>query len=74
MVRLFGAIWRREGVASKEWGDAALVPLHKKGDALVCGNFRGMSLMVVAAKVLELVLLARLVGPREGRAREEQGV
>ena len=63
LFRLFGAVWR-EGVVPEEWGDAVLVPVHKKGDALVC------EMMVVAAKVLERVLLARLVEPREGRERE----
>ena len=40
LVRLFRKVWR-DGVVPEEWEDAVLVPVHKKGDGLVCGNFRG---------------------------------
>lgn len=34
---------------------------HKKGDKSVCDNWRGISLLSVAGKVLKHILLERLV-------------
>ena len=46
--------------------------LYKKGDRADPANYRGVTLMVVAAKVLERVVLARVRRDRERRARESQ--
>lgn len=71
LVRLFREIWET-GVVPMEWGLGAVVPVPKKGDPREPGNYRGVTLMVVAAKVLERVILARIRPDREGRCREGQ--
>ena len=46
--------------------------MYKKGDPRDVSNYRGITLMVVAAKVLERVVLARLRIDREARCRGTQ--
>ena len=51
--------WSKESMP-KEWLEGAIVPLHKKGDKLVCENFRGIALFNAAYKVYARVLYNRL--------------
>ena len=47
-------IWHEE-VAPKDWRDSTLCPLFKnKGSARDCDNYRGITLLAVASKVLAL--------------------
>ena len=71
LVKLFDGVWTA-GKVPCEWKRALLVPVYKKGDVNDPANYRGISLMVVAAKVLERVVLNRIRGDREVRSREEQ--
>ena len=46
----------------QQWKDATIVAIFKKkGDKSVCGNYRGISLLSVAGKILAHVMLARLL-------------
>ena len=49
--RLTTLIWR-EGKVPQQWKDAVSSILHKKGDKTECGNYRGISLVSHAGKVL----------------------
>ena len=49
--RLTTLIWR-EGKVPQQWKDAVITVLHKKGDKTECGNYRGISLVSHAGKVL----------------------
>ena len=49
--RLATLIWR-EGKVPHQWKDAVITVLHKKGDKTECINYRGISLMSHAGKVL----------------------
>ena len=49
--RLTTLIWREEKVP-KKWKDAVITALHKKGDKTECGNYRSISLVSHAGKVL----------------------
>ena len=49
--RLTTLIWR-EGKVPQQWKYAVITILHKKGDNTECGNYRGMSLVSQAGKVL----------------------
>ena len=52
--RLTNLIWRK-GKVPQQWKDAVItVPYKKKGDKTECGNYRGMSLVSYAGKVLPL--------------------
>ena len=59
---------------SKQWKDAAIAVLHKKGDKTECGNYRGILLVSHAGKVLLKVVGRRLSAYCEakGRLPEEQ--
>ena len=55
--RLTTLIWRK-GKVPQQWKDAVITVLHKIGDKTECGNYRGISLVSHAGKVL-LKVVAR---------------
>ena len=57
--RLTILIWR-QGKVPQQWKDAVVTVLHKKGDKTECGNYRGISLVSHAGKVLLKVVARRL--------------
>ena len=68
---LLVAIWNSEKVP-KDWTKGILVKLFKKGDALVCDNWRGINLTSVPSKILATVILERLRTALDSHLREEQ--
>lgn len=59
-----------------KWNEAWVVSIFKKGDPVVMGNYRGISLLVVLIKLLTIVVTSRLGGFLEERqwlAREQAG-
>nr|VZI46132.1 unnamed protein product [Spirometra erinaceieuropaei] len=65
--------WRDE-VVPDDWGLGILVPILKKGDKTRCKNYRGISLIDVAAKIFAIVLLRRFQAVRNSRMRPNQAV
>ena len=57
--RLTILIWR-QGKVPQQWKGAAITVLHKKGDTTECGNYRGISLVSHAGKVLVKAVARRL--------------
>ena len=57
---------RREGEVSQQWKDAIIMVLHKKKDRTECGDYRGISLVVHADKIL-LKIFARHLSEYCGR-------
>ena len=55
---IFVKIWNGDHIPD-QWCISHLVPLHKKGDVKVCGNYRGISLLCISYKVLENIILQR---------------
>ena len=54
-------VWADENIP-QQWRDVSIVTIFKnKGDKVVCGNHRGISLLAVAGKVLAKVMLQRLI-------------
>ena len=71
--RLTTLIWR-EGKVPQQWKGAVITVLHKKGDKTECGNYRGVSLVSHAGKVL-LKVVARTLSAyceAKGLLPEEQ--
>ena len=68
---LLHLIWTTESVPT-EWGTATIVPVYKKGNRNECSNYRGISLISTASKILASILLRRLTPERELNSREEQ--
>ena len=52
-------IWRGGGVP-QQWKDAITMVLHKKKDRTECGNYRGISLVAHAGKILKKIIARRL--------------
>ncbi|XP_049306103.1 LINE-1 retrotransposable element ORF2 protein isoform X2 [Bactrocera dorsalis] len=59
MHQLLSKIWSDESM-SNDWNLSVLCPNHKKGDPTICANYRGISLLNIAYKVLSSVLCERL--------------
>ena len=57
--RLTILIWR-QGKVPQQWKYAVITALHKKGDKTECGNYRSISLVSHAGKVLLKVVARRL--------------
>jgi hypothetical protein len=43
-----------------QWKESIVVPVYKKGDKTDCSNYRGISLVATAYKILSNILLSRL--------------
>ena len=67
LTDLFRRMWDEE-VIPQELKDASIIRLYKKGNRQLCDNYRGISLLVIAGKMLAQVLLNRL------RVHLEQGL
>jgi hypothetical protein len=57
--RLISSIWNREELP-QQWKESVIVPIYKKGDKTDCSNYRGISLLSTAYRILSNILLARL--------------
>lgn len=68
---LFCKIWQEESVPAS-WNESVICPVSKKAPRNVCDNYRGISLIPVAAKIFASILLHRLSTAPELRMREEQ--
>jgi hypothetical protein len=64
-------IWK-EGQVPQQWIDALIIKLFKKKDPLDCGNYRGISLLAVAGKILSNIILFRIAGTVEEVLPESQ--
>jgi hypothetical protein len=58
--RLICSIWNKEELP-QQWKESVIVPIYKKGDKTDCNNYRGISLLSTAYKILSNILLARLI-------------
>ena len=63
-------IWRG-GEVPQQWKYAIIMVLHKKKDRIECGNYRGISLVAHAGKVM-LKIIARRLSEYVGILPEEQ--
>jgi hypothetical protein len=57
--RLICSIWNKEELPQK-WKESIIVPIHKNGEKTDCNNYRGISLLSTAYKILSKILLTRL--------------
>jgi sorting nexin-29 len=57
--RLICCIWNKEELP-QQWKESIIVPINKKGDKTDCNNYRGISDLSTAYKILSNILLAML--------------
>jgi sorting nexin-29 len=57
--RLICCIWNKEELP-QQWKESIIVLIYKKGDKTDCNNYRGISLLSTAYKILSNILLVRL--------------
>ena len=71
MHKIIVCVWNT-GKWPEDWTQSTFVPLYKKGDPTVCANYRTISLISHASKVLLKVILARIQPKTELEVAEEQ--
>ena len=71
LTSLIHAIWDLE-IVPQDWKDSIIVPVYKKGSKMDCNNYRGISLLSTAGKVLTSIIRSRITGLYESESREEQ--
>ncbi|KAK6726307.1 hypothetical protein RB195_004553 [Necator americanus] len=71
MTKIIRSIWVDERIPDS-WRHAIIIPLHKKLSVTDPRNYRRISLLRVMYKVLERIILDRLIKHREETTRDEQ--
>ena len=71
IVDLLSSVWKERKVP-KEWIDAILVPIPKKGDLKICDNWRGIALLEVVGKMAARIIQDRLQKVAERELPESQ--
>ncbi|KAK6763340.1 hypothetical protein RB195_023878 [Necator americanus] len=71
MTKIICSIWIDERIPDS-WRHAIIIPLHKKLSVTDPRNYRGISLLRVMYKLLERIILDRLIKHREETTRDEQ--
>ncbi|KAK6736430.1 hypothetical protein RB195_019236 [Necator americanus] len=71
MTKIIRSIWIDERIPDS-WRHAIIIPLHKKLSVTDPRNYRGISLLRVMYKVLERIILDRLIKHREETMRDKQ--
>lgn len=71
LLNLFVEIWLA-GDVPQDFKDATIVTIYKrKGNKSICGNYRGISLLSIAGKILTRILLVRLLDSIAGKVLPE---
>jgi len=71
LYELLLKIWESERVPNN-WRCGLIICLPKKGNLMECGNWRGITLLPVAVKVLRKVIITRIRDTVDTRLRQEQ--
>lgn len=64
-------IWESRRVP-QDFKDGIIIPVHKKGSKYDCDNYRGITLLSIAGKVLTIIIRSRLEPLYESSCREQQ--
>ena len=70
-IELLTQIWSDQKAPS-DWTKGTIIKLFKKGDALVCGNWRGINIISIPSKLMSIIILQRLQQKLEQHLRDEK--
>jgi hypothetical protein len=59
IYQLICSTWNKDELP-QQWKESVIIPIYEKGGKADCSNFRGISLLSTACKILYNILLARL--------------
>ena len=71
LKRIFSLIWEKETVPT-QWKKGLICKIPKKGNLQECGNWRGVTLLPLASKVLSRILINRIQLGVDSSLRKEQ--
>ena len=71
LKRIFDLIWENETVPT-DWNKGLIVKIPKKGNLQDCGNWRGITLLPLASKVLSRIIINRIQEGVDSSLRKEQ--
>ncbi|GAA6094295.1 uncharacterized protein LOC124628743 [Tachysurus ichikawai] len=72
LTRIFNKVWETERLPS-DWTRGVILPLWKrKGDRLVCGNHRGITLLSIPGKLFTRILLTHALPAIRSSRRPQQ--
>ena len=71
ITRVIQCIWRQQSVP-QDFKDSIIVPIFKKGAVADCSNYRGISLLSIAGKILTGIIRKRLEDHYEAIMRDQQ--
>ncbi|XP_055997139.1 uncharacterized protein LOC130047042 [Ostrea edulis] len=69
--KIFNSVWKDEEMP-QNWNSGHLIKLPKKGNLKECKNYRGIALLSVVAKVLNRIILTRLLKAIHEKLRDQQ--
>lgn len=69
--QLLNMIWRQKKIP-EDWRIAVILPIFKKGDKRMCGNYRGISLLSTVEKVYESIIERKIRTIVEERLEDSQ--
>jgi hypothetical protein len=68
---LIGLVWRNRSVP-QDFKDGIIVPVYKKGAKSDCSNYRGITLLSIAGKILTTIIRSRMLRLYESTIRDQQ--
>lgn len=71
LEELFRCIWDKERIPD-DWKKGIIVKLPKKGDLTCAGNWRGITLLCIPAKIMGKIIIRRLRDQVNAKLRKEQ--
>ena len=71
LEEIFRCVWDKETIPD-DWKKGIIVKLPKKGDLTCAGNWRGITLLCIPAKIMGKVIIRRLRDQVDAKLRKEQ--